>query len=87
MRLIVPAPENARICASADHGPPTGLDRLSQVDGQDLAHGFAINRRGLSGAPGMATGLITDSADLRSAAGGRIALTLRATPGYAAGMP
>jgi len=73
LRLIVPATHNARITTAADHGPPRGVDRLNQRDGEDLAHGGSINQRGVSGAPGMAESVIADSVDLREAAGRRIA--------------
>jgi hypothetical protein len=52
LRLIVPATHNARIATAADHGPPRVVDRLNQREGEDLAHGASISRRGVSGAPG-----------------------------------
>lgn len=86
LRLIVPAPGNARICAAVDHGPPTGVDRLSQRDGEDLAHGGSINLRGLSGAPGLAENIIAQSLNLREAAGRRISVPLLAHPAAPCGM-
>jgi hypothetical protein len=78
LRLIVPATHNARIAMAADHGPPRVVDRLNQREGEDLAHGSSVNMRGVSGTPGLAQGLISDSVNLRAAAGRRIDITLQA---------
>jgi hypothetical protein len=80
LRLVIPAPENTSVCAAADHGPPPSIDTLSQKKGRALAHGFSMHRRGLSGPPGMANDIITNSADLRAAAGRCIEVTIRADP-------
>ena len=87
LRLVVPAPQNARVCAARDHGPPIKVDRLSQADGQDLAHGSALHLRGLRGGSAEAVALIGDHASLFAAAGARIALYLRPAPTVAAGCP
>jgi hypothetical protein len=78
LRLIVPATHNALIAMAVDHGPPRVIDRLSQREGEDLAHGSSVNKRGVSGAPGLAQDLIVDSIDLRAVAGRRIEVALQA---------
>jgi len=80
LRLVIPAPENATICAAADHGPPPSIDTLSQKKGRDLAHGFSMHRRGLSGPAKMANDIIVRTADLRAAAGRCIEVMLRLDP-------
>ncbi|WP_103985890.1 HEPN domain-containing protein [Methylobacterium sp. 190mf] len=80
LRLLVASPENARIHAAADHGPPGIVDRLNQRDGFDLSHGGSLHRSGLSGAPGMAANIIGPHAAFLEAAGRRIRLTLSVDP-------
>ncbi|UMY18793.1 HEPN domain-containing protein [Methylobacterium organophilum] len=80
LRLLVAPPDNARIRLAADHGPPGGVDRLSQRDGEDLAHGGSINWGGLSGPPGMAANIVGSNAAFLAAAGARIAVTLSPDP-------
>ncbi len=87
VRVVVGAPENARIGLARDHGPPLAVDRLVQSEGRDPTHGFALNWRGLGGEPGMAAAVVEDSADFRRCAGARIALYLRPEPDADRGCP
>ena len=80
LRLLIPSPHNRRIATAADYGPPLGIDRLSQIDGHDLAHGSSLNLAGVSGAPGMATSLIKDHQEFLRAAGSRIDVAIAADP-------
>jgi hypothetical protein len=80
LRLVVPAPENHRICAAADHGPPMTVDHLSQLEHLDLRYGVSTDRRGISGPPGMANNIVAKSLTLRDATGQRIAVSLAANP-------
>jgi hypothetical protein len=80
LRLLMPSPHNRRIATAADHRPPVGLDRLSQVDNHDLAVGTSLNVPGVSGAPGMAASLISGNRGLLDAAGRRIEVSIAPDP-------
>jgi hypothetical protein len=87
MRLVVPAPENAKIRAAVDHAPPFAVDRLSQLDGRDLMRGIGFNWPTLHGRPEDSQSLLNSAVDLRRAAGARIALYLRPEPTAPTGCP
>ena len=80
LRLLMPSPQNRRIAIAADHGPPLGVDRLTQIDGEDLMLGSSLNLPGVGGAPGMAASLIQDHQDFLQAAGRRIEIALAVDP-------
>ena len=80
LRLLMPSPHNRRIATAADHGPPRGVDRLSQIDGSDLMHGTSINMPGVGGAPGMAISLINDNQAFLQAAGRRMEVAISVSP-------
>ncbi len=69
IRLALVRPNRALISTSADSVQPFAIDRLSQLPNRDLAHGSGINRKGLSGAPGLATAIVDQSSELFDAAG------------------
>ncbi|NTF10637.1 hypothetical protein G6L37_32085 [Agrobacterium rubi] len=73
IRLALSRPSRGLISTVVDATLPVAINRLSQVDGRDLAHGSRINRRGVSGSPGLAQAILDGSEDLFEAAGACIA--------------
>ncbi|MBY2918473.1 hypothetical protein HF206_30895 [Rhizobium leguminosarum] len=69
IRLALVRPNRALISTAADSVQPLSIERLSQLEQRDLAHGFRINRQGVSGAPGLAKAILDGSRDLFDAAG------------------
>ncbi|MBE0580006.1 HEPN domain-containing protein [Devosia sp.] len=69
LRLAMVRPARSLISTAVDSVQPLSVDRLNQVAGEDLAHGFRINRPGMSGAPGLAQAIVDGSKDLFEAAG------------------
>lgn len=67
IRLVLPGPHRRLISTVANSVVPLSIERLRQTKGQDLAHGSAINRSGVSGAPGMANAVIKQAAPLLEA--------------------
>ena len=80
IRLAVPGKHRHLIATAADSVLPLSVDRLSQVAGQDLAHGWRINRPGLSGAPGLAQDIVGQAAPLFAAAGACISAAVTTNP-------
>lgn len=80
MRLVIPSPHRRHLSTAADSTVPRSIDRLSQVAGQDLAHGWRFNRPGVSGHPGLAQAIVSQSASLFEAAGRCISAAVSDTP-------
>jgi hypothetical protein len=80
MRLVIPNPHRRDLSTAADSTVPRSIDRLSQVAGQDLAHGWRFNRPGVSGRPGLAQAVVSQSAPLLKAAGSCIRAAVSDTP-------
>jgi hypothetical protein len=80
MRLVIPNPHRRHLSTAADSIVPRSIDRLSQVAGQDLAHGWRFNRPGVSGHPGLAQAIVSQSAPLFEAAGRCISAAVSDTP-------
>ena len=76
LRIVIRPPHNMRIATAIDHGPPNSVNRFSQLQGHDLAHGWSFNPLGVSGAPGLAQSTVTEAAALFTAAGRRIAIMI-----------
>jgi hypothetical protein len=73
LRLTLPGKNRRLLSTAADSVVPLSVERLSQISGQDLAHGWRFNRPGLGGPPGMAQGVINQSTLLFEAGGACIA--------------
>ena len=85
IRLALPGPHRRRLSTVADSVVPLSIERLSQIGGQDLAHGSGINRPGVSGAPGMADAVLKQAAPLFEGAGS--CLTVVAATSHAHACP
>ncbi len=79
VRLSLARPNRSLISTVADSVQPFSVDRLSQLRAHDLAHGFKINRPGVSGGPGLAQAIVDDSEDLFEAAGACISAVVAPT--------
>lgn len=73
IRLVLAGNGRSLISTAADSIVPLSVDRLSQVAGKDLAHGWRFNRPGLSGPPEMAQEIVNQATPLFDAAGAFIA--------------
>lgn len=80
IRLAVPGKHRHLIATAADSVLPLSVDRLSQMAGQDLAHGWRMNRPGLSGVPGLAQDIVGQAAALFTAAGACISAAVTTNP-------
>jgi hypothetical protein len=80
IRLVIPAPHRQLLSTAADSTVPLSVGRLSQIAGQDLAHGWRFNRPGVSGRPGMAQAVVAQSAPLFKAAGRCISAAVSEAP-------
>lgn len=69
VRLVVPPAQGRRMATVLDQADPRQVERYSQVEGQDMARGSALNMPGISGAPGFARDLVNHSRALFDAAG------------------
>ena len=80
VRLVLDGSRRALISTAADSVVPLSVERLSQIPGADLAHGWRLNRPGLGGPPGKAQAIVDQSKTLFDAAGACIAATAAINP-------
>ncbi|MGQ8631048.1 hypothetical protein ACUTJJ_06140 [Agrobacterium sp. DKPNP3] len=80
VRIALVRPSRGLISTAADLAAPRSVERLNQIPGHDLAHGWHLNMPGVSGAPGLAEAIIAETVDLFEAAGSCIA-TVSSTTG------
>lgn len=73
IRLVLAGSSRSLLSTAADSVVPLSVERLSQVAGKDLAHGWHFNRPALGGPPGMAQEIVSQAAPLFNAAGECIA--------------
>lgn len=69
LRLVIPSPHRRLLSTASESTTPLSVDRLSQEAGKDLTRGWQFNRPGVSGAPGLASEIVAQSATLFEAAG------------------
>ncbi|MFE8872274.1 hypothetical protein ACE4RV_03645 [Acetobacter persici] len=80
VRLLMPRPQRSYLSTSTDSTLPFSVERFSQADRKDLAHGWQLNHLGVGGAPGLAMSIITEGKDVFVAAGSCIAEATNAVP-------
>lgn len=80
VRLVLAQGHRHLVSAAADSVVPFSVDGMNQLPGKDVARRWRTNRPGVSGAPDLATHLVTSSGDLRAAAGHCIDAATTAVP-------
>ncbi|MBI0539128.1 hypothetical protein D9599_26680 [Roseomonas sp. KE2513] len=80
IRLVLDGTHRRLVSTAADSVVPFSVERLSQVAGEDLAHGWRINRPGVSGAPGLAQSIVDASRPVFDAAGICLAASATLSP-------